>query len=475
MKKKLIILGSAISVVGYMNAQTTLTALKTKMQGATNTIQNQRDGNFNQISSTGYYLPSVEVHYKFDTLANNWEAPHDSVTISYYSGWPNEGKVKEKIHHSYDSFTNSWDPQNKEYNNYTNNGLLVATRYYYYSSPNWQPNFRDSIVYNSNNKRIERIWQGWDNVSNNWGNMTGKATYSYNSNNKLIAQENFQWDWITNTLTPYSKTTYSYNAAMQPTLELSMNWDNATSTYTNNYQYVYKYDSNGKINLAYWLSYNSSSNSWDTTTRIANITWYKWYGADIEDINSKNLISNYEFQLRIGSGFYLPVYKGSFAYDPIDDKIVTEDEYSWDAGTNSWKKENGSRQYQYTRDPSYNNMVTESIEKYWYNHLNAYRNYYKISYRNPQHMTSVKNFDNSINGYLIYPNPSSDQLYISINNMPSNEELQVKISNLQGQEIINQKLLNHQSLNVSDLSNGIYILQIQTSNGKNAQTKFVKN
>jgi hypothetical protein len=59
--------------------------------------------------------------------------------------------------------------------------------------------------------------------------------------------------------------------------------------------------------------------------------------------------------------------------------------------------------------------------------------------------------------------------------MPSNEELQVKISNLQGQEIINQKILNHQSLNVSDLSNGIYILQIQTSNGKNAQTKFVKN
>jgi len=51
MKKKLIILGSAISVVGYMNAQTTLTALKTKMQGATNTIQNQRDGNFNQIPS----------------------------------------------------------------------------------------------------------------------------------------------------------------------------------------------------------------------------------------------------------------------------------------------------------------------------------------------------------------------------------------------------------------------------------------
>lgn len=475
MKKKLIILGSAIYVVGYMNAQTTFTALKTKMQAFTNTIQNQKSHNFNQISSTGYYLPSVEVHYMFDTVANNWKAPHDSVTISYYSGWPNEGKVNEKIHHGYDSFTNSWNPQNKEYNNYNNNGLLIAKRNYYFSSPNWQPSYRDSIVYNSNNKPIEEMGQNWDNVSNNWGNITTKTTYTYNSNNKLIAEEHFQWDWITNTLTPFSKTTYSYNAAMQPTLELGMNWDNATSTYMNNYQNVYKYDSNGKINLAYMLSYNSSSNSWDTTVRIVNIIWYKWYSSDIEDINNKNLISNFEFQVRTGPGVYLPTFKVSHTYDPIDDRILTNDNYSWDTGTNSWKKQNGSQQYQYTRDASHNNMVIESIEKDWYNHLNAYRNYYKISYRNPQYMTSVKNFDNSINGYLIYPNPSSDQLYISINNMPSNEELQVKISNLQGQEIIYQKLLNHQSLNVSDLSNGIYILQIQTSNGKNAQTKFVKN
>ena len=477
MKKQLSILGASVLIVGGINAQTTLNALKTKIQAFTNTIQNQSNQNFKksnnlQISSTGYYLPGVEVHYQFDTVTNNWKAPHDSVVKNYYAGWPNEGKLKEEIHHGYNNFSNTWDPQNKTYNNYNNNGLLVSTIFYGYSNPNWSPNNRDTFIYNSNNKLIEERWEMWDSGINNWGATTSKNVYTYNAANKLIVDEFYQIDWSTNTLIPNSKTTYSYNSVNQPTLELHQDWESATSTYTNNSKMLYKYNSSGQLNSVYMFSYDAASNSWDTMARVINISWYKWLSSDL-DLWDYNLLSSYEWQLRMGNGIYLPVFKVQITYDPLDDAVLSEDYFSWSSG--NWVKENGSTQYNYTRNTSLNNMITESIQKGWFKHLNSYRNEYKISYRNPQFMTSIKNYDNSIDGYIIYPNPSSDQLYISISNLPMNEEINVKIINLQGQELVLQKVTNNQSINVSDLSNGIYILNIETSNGKMAQTKFVKN
>jgi hypothetical protein len=76
---------------------------------------------------------------------------------------------------------------------------------------------------------------------------------------------------------------------------------------------------------------------------------------------------------------------------------------------------------------------------------------------------------------LLYPNPCSKILYIQTDNDTS--LFQIKILNLSGREIITQKLLklNVNEINVSNLSPGIYFLQLQNLNSRKIlNKKFIK-
>lgn len=422
------------------------------------------------LHSTGYYLPGVEVHYEWDTILNNWKVPYDSVVNIYYTNWPNEGKLKEKIHHSYNNSSNSWDPQNKNVNNYGSNGLLLSTRYYGYSFSNWAPFFRDTFKYNANNKIIEKLSEGWDPNTNSW-NVSSKQTFTYHpSNHKLTDEEFFLLDPNTNNLKPHSKTTYSYNALLQPTLELMQDWDETTNTYTNNMQSHYKYANDGKLDKVFTFTYNVSTNNWDSSWRIVNITWYKWISPDINE--DQNLISNVEWEMRISNGVYQKFMKQTTTYDPIDDEILTEDYFSWN---NGWIKVNGSISMTYTRNPSLNNMITQSIEKDWFKHLSSYRNDYKIIYKDPQFMTSVKNYSSPDESCIVYPNPASDKIYVYLPVLSFNEYFQASLYDLQGKMIFTQKIKNNDVLDISRLEKNAYILHVSNPSGMSLRKIFLKD
>lgn len=82
---------------------------------------------------------------------------------------------------------------------------------------------------------------------------------------------------------------------------------------------------------------------------------------------------------------------------------------------------------------------------------------------------SSEEFDSKLN-IAMYPNPVSDKLYFSSSTNISIEE--VSIHNLQGQKVYEISLPNDQ-IDVSQLTNGIYILKFAT-NDEIETKKFIK-
>jgi hypothetical protein len=78
--------------------------------------------------------------------------------------------------------------------------------------------------------------------------------------------------------------------------------------------------------------------------------------------------------------------------------------------------------------------------------------------------------------FNIYPNPSNNQLNIDIGNAQNNNEKTISIINFQGQVIKSQLVFfqqNHTSIDISDLENGLYLLQV-TEENRRYNKSFVK-
>ncbi len=78
------------------------------------------------------------------------------------------------------------------------------------------------------------------------------------------------------------------------------------------------------------------------------------------------------------------------------------------------------------------------------------------------------------NLFSIYPNPAKNELFLSLTNTTSN--LKIKIFNIEGKLLSTQSLEfeKQAAVDVSNLSNGIYFLNIEAENGNTIFKKFVK-
>src|SRR5690606_40502229 len=90
---------------------------------------------------------------------------------------------------------------------------------------------------------------------------------------------------------------------------------------------------------------------------------------------------------------------------------------------------------------------------------------------NVSYTLSVSQFENQM--VRIYPNPVSDKLFIQT---PASNKYHLKLVNTLGQAVLSQ---NHNStsveLDVSDLSKGLYFLNVVDENKKSQTIKFIKN
>ena len=83
---------------------------------------------------------------------------------------------------------------------------------------------------------------------------------------------------------------------------------------------------------------------------------------------------------------------------------------------------------------------------------------------------SLSTTDNRFNKLKIYPNPTSEKLFISSENTIISD---FSIYTISGKKLITQKYIQNKPIDVSELSKGIYFIEISSSERKTVK-KFIK-
>ena len=87
--------------------------------------------------------------------------------------------------------------------------------------------------------------------------------------------------------------------------------------------------------------------------------------------------------------------------------------------------------------------------------------------------TSLNNFDFELNGFSIYPNPAKE--YIVLRSNEINLVSKIDIFDLAGKLLISNKLNKNieNTITTNSLSNGIYLVSVETIFGFNYRTKLI--
>jgi alpha-tubulin suppressor-like RCC1 family protein len=126
---------------------------------------------------------------------------------------------------------------------------------------------------------------------------------------------------------------------------------------------------------------------------------------------------------------------------------------------------------------SYSLMISDT-NKLWATGSNLYRTFGNGTATNTNVFTEVacpvlstSTFEDALSTIKVYPNPIKDAL--SIENRSNLSIEKMTITDLSGKKIMEPNV-NSKEINVSQLQQGMYLLQI-TVDGKNLVTKFIKN
>ena len=83
--------------------------------------------------------------------------------------------------------------------------------------------------------------------------------------------------------------------------------------------------------------------------------------------------------------------------------------------------------------------------------------------------TDVNSINLTNNAISVYPNPAEDMLYIASNNTTTDVAIIDVVGNL-----VKEYKNAGQSINVSDLTTGVYIVRVSNFNGEIVSTRFIK-
>ena len=94
----------------------------------------------------------------------------------------------------------------------------------------------------------------------------------------------------------------------------------------------------------------------------------------------------------------------------------------------------------------------------------------RLDWKKIEAVLGVENEVEQLDRINVYPNPVSDQVFVSLPN--SIELVDYKISNLIGQVVLSNKFEDNSKINVSSMNTGVYFLSINTDKG-NVTKKIV--
>jgi YD repeat-containing protein len=394
-------------------------------------IQYTYDGNGRPLSSTrqlwqaGAWENEIRREFTYDGNGNlitfteqNWVAGawvNISRTATTYDA--NNNRETET------RFTNIGGTLEADYRKlftYDANGNQLTYTYQDWVAGAWENQFRNVNTYDGNNNQLTYTYQNW--LSGAWENQFRNVNTFDNNKITLGETEN----WISSAWQKQNRTAYTYDASGNQLTSTSYNWDGAT--WINNSRTIQTYNTNNRQLTNLQQSWNIGTQSWEN--------------------------NGFDF---------------TYTYD-TDGNLETFVYRTWSIGVLS------SQQRQVLNFNSYrnlDNLITQNWDgAVWVNSSREFR-YYE-TYNAPSGIADAKNtFE-----FKIYPNPSVTLLNIDYK-LKSNEVAVLNVYNITGNRLMSLSSTsaigdNYHQLNVSELSSGIYFVEL-TQGGSSTRSRFVKH
>jgi len=357
-------------------------------------------------------------------------APNNNKTIYTYDS---RGNDRQRATYTWDAGNNAWRGSSKEEYTYDANGNQTLIISYSWDAGNntWKGNQKSEYTYDANGNLALQIRYSWDAGNTTWIE-SNKSEYTYDANGNLTSWIYYSWNTGNTAWRENQKQESTYDANGNRTLHIAYTWDAGNNTWRENYKHEYTYDANGNQTLDIYYTWDAGNNTWRESQKV------------------------------------------EYTYDANDNQTL-QISYSWDAGNNTWRE---NRKEESTYDLSiskedllqpynfaYNNKILEWKDYTWSGTDWVYSSTYTFYWS--EHSVGIAEMQN-LSSVQVYPNPAQNTLYIE-----SSEAMeQVRVYDISGRELI-QLPYPAQSIDISTLANGIYIIKVKTAAGETVK-KIVK-
>jgi len=373
----------------------------------------------------------------WDTYSSNWKNMYKGVSV--YNA---ENLIIDNLNYSWDNINEIWVGSNRTSYGYNMNGLYNLFIYYNWNTviENWQENYKTTYLYYLGTNLLHFITNfSWDSGMSAWVNST-QSENIFDGEMRVIESYYKYWDSSISNWISTQKTEYAYDDKDQKILEASYYWDNVLLIWMGNYMSEYNYDLNSNIIFNRSSFYDYALNDWVWS----NKTHYVY-----DDKN--NLTDMHTFNWNSIDEIWIDYYRNMYEYDilnSIDDIAAPPWYFSYFYYGNSM-----------LLNAHFYNIVDNvfrlsSSSQYFYSDFHSNIN---------EELTS--------NSLEIYPNPCSENIFLSLDT----EELMLEMSiwDINGRVLYNEIIDNNSIVSIKDLATGMYLLKISDGD-KEFNEKLIK-
>ncbi|MGJ8743723.1 T9SS type A sorting domain-containing protein [Polaribacter sp.] len=352
----------------------------------------------------------------------------------------------------------SWESSNKKTFTYDDNNNLISEKFYFRnnSTSSWEFNSNDTYVYNSANRVVSSTYEGFDGSGNiSYGY---KTNYTYNANNQIV--ESINLEFKDGVYVDDYKNIYTYSGNKVTEL-VDYYWNGSAWVLTADYssKTTINYGANDLVYEFLYYDWNGSSWSvvdkdvygYNANNKLTSTIYYDWNGAAYE------VYSKEEYTYDSNGNLIL---ERDFDYNNGSFELYSEKNYTFDVTqlmssfTHPFKDKFGFE-------------ALTGQENLYVNKILGYEeDNYRTTYNYGEATASVKGV--SFIEFAVYPNPTKNMLTI--------DDSKFSIENIAIFNVLGKKVFEAQknNMNIENLVSGVYVVKVQTADGKIGTKRIVK-
>lgn len=383
----------------------------------------------------------------------------------------NNPQLLSKQYFEWDSSESDWLHIEQTDYEYDSSGNAITELYTVYdsSSESWKDNTLYSYTYNNSGNPIEGIESSWDETENSWV-VDGKVNMTYDVNQNVTLEIYSSWSEDDGIWIEFDKYEYTYDNG-NLVLLLNQEWNFDEDVWENFERFVVT-NNNGQREEAIYMSFDTENANWANLEKF-NYTYNASAPQIIELTSTWNAIDS-EWD---------PLETIDFHFDNNGNPTIELSDYV----VNSWPYLRYTYSYDtsisydtidgppiISFDPDYKSEIVNKPLDYLYE---EYDNINEVWF-NVEKETYVYSDDDTTdisklnkNTLVIYPNPASDYINFRVTSTDISKA-NLSVTNLQGQLVLSQPILAQESIDISQVPNGLYVYKLEL-NQKSVSGKII--